>query len=284
MQTIQIPTGDTLDLILEQGDWNTCVSTLKQHSLTPCSARDLAYSRIQARERSHLANNNGFWTSNAHIYAPNGEILAVKASDSPLLQSPREATQAHREGREFSIASSLYNKLRERASDDAAKALSSGVLLFERPSSAPEHIPIEALQDHAYARFVFEDQITKYAAFLKDHKIKAVPLYTVPLDHASTQPSPFVRALWVGSLGDDSGLNAYVNLLYNLIGRVLGVARFPASAGLDTSKASVSQVAPAASQIESLVKDSVETEDFLIKGDKVYVGLPRGSIQHFVRE
>ena len=228
MKTINIPMGTMLRVYIHEGPWDQGVTALQKEGLSPCSAAQLAETRILSGRDSQLSTN-GFWTSEAHIYHPNTEILAIKASDSPLLQHPEEATQAHQKREEFPLEQKLYAALRERASEDPSIALKSGILLLKRASENPEEIPVEALIEHPYTRFILEEQAAPYASFLKDAGITSVPLLTVSAEYASKQNSPFVRALWMWSLCGRSELYAYGGyILSGRGGRVAGVRLVPA--------------------------------------------------------
>ena len=221
MKKITIPREDALEVYQFEGPWDKGVSALKSQGLDTITARDLAEARILGGANSPVSTR---WTWLAENFNYDKEdILIASREFSPLLQYPVEATDCHRQGKEFYLSPNDTEKLRRAASSDVNQAMKFGVLLLKR-SKVLSDIPVEAFGEEDVTSFLFRDKAKEYGRFLKENGINNVPLYVVDKAHAKEQGKVFSRALWAGSLYFISALVGY-DFLYYYGGRVSGVSR-----------------------------------------------------------
>ncbi|MEK6864601.1 MAG: hypothetical protein AABX27_04860 [Nanoarchaeota archaeon] len=219
MEKIKIPRGDALVVYQFEGPWDKGVSALKSKGLDAITLRDLAEARILGGANSSVSTR---WTWVAENFNyDKDDILIASREFSPLLQYPVEATECHRQGKEFYLSPNDTEKLRRAASSDVNQAMKFGVLLLKR-SKILSDIPVEAFGEEDVTSFLFRDKAKEYGRFLKENGIKNVPLYVV--DKAYVQKQAFSRALWAYCLYVNSALNGDDNLDSNS-GRVSGVRR-----------------------------------------------------------
>lgn len=158
----------------------------------PISADLNARLRIEQGKDAYVSRN-GNWTREGFIYVP-GEDKVRLVKESPILASPVEATQAHREGKEFyldSIPQQEHGIARE--------------LVLIRYDQKP--IPTNRFADEEITNFLFTTQAQAYGQFLKEVGIKQMPVWLVGKYHVSQQSKPFVRQCWFNGLDCDSGLD-----------------------------------------------------------------------------
>ena len=227
MDRLVIPAGERLEVYSHAGPFDKGIAALKAEGLELITARELAEARILGGS-DHPVSREGLWVAEHPIYRNNkqADVLVVDGAHSQLLKHPVEATDAHRDGKEFYIDQKVVGELREQATPDGKH----GVLLLPR-QAIRKAIAVEALADDAYARFLFRDLAGQYGQFLKDAGIMEVSVYVVDAGHAREQKQPFGRALWVYDLNliSRSGLDGDNLVLPLNDGRVRGVRRMSRS-------------------------------------------------------
>lgn len=165
---------------------------LEQDGYQIISLEQFARLRREQGKESHVANY-GAYVKEGFLYVPQRGIFLVR--NSPIMANAKEATQAHREGREFY----LTNEQVEEALKDFVQFKDS------------KAIPTNRFGDDERTRFAFREEAEKYGEFLKQAGIKEMPVYL-----ASVEKKPFARQAWLLRLvgGDRSALYGDVRGLY----------------------------------------------------------------------
>ena len=170
--------------------------------------------RIQEGINSDISRN-GNYTREGFLYVPGQPNKLVRKS--PILDSPVEATQAHRYGNEFYISQ-----------EQLEQVIGSG---FYELQDKTFYIPTNRFKEEGLTVFAFgttegknlnQDQrdAEEYGLFLKEAGIKEMPVWLVDRDYVNRQKGPFARQLWFDGLdsgsslnGDDWGLNCDCRVL-----------------------------------------------------------------------
>ena len=155
----------------------------KYSIITPEQFADL---RI-TRGADHSVSTNGAYTSMGVVLIPKkGRFLT---DSSLVMQNSAEATQAHREGKEFYVSN-----------EDAEKILAGGNVAISYRQS---EIPTSRFGDEEITNFVFGETAKEYGNFLKEAGINAVPLYLNDEQYVNSQAKPFANQLWLHRLVSD---------------------------------------------------------------------------------
>lgn len=234
MEKRTIPAAGALEVWSQNGPFDVGIVELRKPdesrqkpSLELITAEQLAIIRIRDGLASPFSTQ-GTWVAENYNYGKGraAEIVIASASLNPILKQPVEATNAHRQNKEFYLTDAVWKQLRAVAESDPYKAMKSGALLVRRKDLKSE-IPVEAFGETPETVFLFREQAQAYGNWLGVQGIKTVPQYSANADYAKKQPQSFGRALWVGDLGSRSVLSG-PNDLRDLIGWVRGVRFVPA--------------------------------------------------------
>ncbi|MBU1136606.1 MAG: hypothetical protein ABIG37_01360 [Nanoarchaeota archaeon] len=147
--------------------------------------------RIQEGKDAYVSKN-GNWTREGIVYIPNDNPKLVRIS--PILESAKKATKAHRHGKEFYPTKTQI----EKAVDSES---------FELPRKNFT-IPTNRFGEESLTVFAFEgeDNARKYGEFLKKVGINKMPIWLVGSNYVNKQEKPFVRQLWFNNFGGRSEL------------------------------------------------------------------------------
>ncbi len=146
--------------------------------------RDNAVLRMQEGANSFVSQN-GNWTREGVLYVPKKGIFLVK--NSPIMENAKEATNCHRNGKEFYLTD-----------EQVERALTDSIKLSDKAIST------NRFADNEITAFAFGDVARNYGEFLKENGIKQMPVCLDNLDN-----KPFARQLWFHNLDGDSVLNGY---------------------------------------------------------------------------
>ena len=131
--------------------------------------------RLRKQEgKDAYVSRNGNWTREGFVYIPEKGIFLTK--NSPIIDFPVEATQCHRQGREFYLND-----------EQIEKALADSVQIPENVKS----ISTKKFGEDKITVYAFGDIAQKYGDFLKDAGIKEMPIYLCNLEK-----KPFARQTW----------------------------------------------------------------------------------------
>jgi len=192
------------------------LSMLVKNGLELISLPQNAQLRIQQGKGAYVSQN-GNWVREGLIYTPKGKPKLVR--NSPILLSAKEATQAHREGKEFYQPNTNILE-------------SSLVDSIDFPEENTE-IPTNRFNSNTLMVYAFggEKEAQAYGEFLKEAGITNIPIWAVDKNYVNKQTQPFARQLWFGGLDDDgSGLIGGSRLVDD-DGRVRGVRLNSGEAG-----------------------------------------------------
>ncbi|MBN1377589.1 hypothetical protein JW949_04645 [Candidatus Woesearchaeota archaeon] len=159
--------------------------------------------RIQEREKAYISRN-GNWTREGVLYIPKEKPKLVR--NSPILESSKKATNAHRKDNEF------YPTKKQ-----IEKSLSDSIDFPEKTITVPTNrFDSEALTVYAFGG---EKEAKAYGEFLREAGIKEMPVYAVDKDYINKQNKPFARQMWFGGTIFGSPLASHWKLNYVRRGR-----------------------------------------------------------------
>lgn len=194
------------------GPFDRALNKLLQEDYeAPISLYDNAKLRIQ-HVRDHPISTDGNLVREDVIYVPNkGNFLTT---NSPISASPEEATNAHRQRKEFYLTPQQL----ELALQDSVEF---PLELIEIPTN---RFNSEELTIFAFGNGNAETAQT-YGDFLKNAGIIAMPVFVFDKHFVNAQDYSFAKKLWFGRLDNRSGLCGVVRGLHDDYGRVRGVLR-----------------------------------------------------------
>lgn len=190
------------------------------------SLQENARLRMQQGKDAFISQN-GNWVKEGVIYIPKKGNKLVR--ESPILYNSINATQAHREGKDFYPSKGYIDQVLSDSIDFPTKN---------------SEIPTNRFGENELTAWAFGDFAQAYGNFLKDSGIQSMPTWSVDQNYVNQQDKPFARQLWFDWLDGRSGLigdNWYLHCDF----RVRGVLQ--AAEG----SAAASQISTSPSQIES---------------------------------
>lgn len=185
--------------------------------------KEFARLRMAKRE-NHSVSLNGAYTSMGDVMIPKkGRYLT---NFSLVMEKPIEATQAHREAREFAVSN-----------EDAERALASGSVVVPYAQSS---VPTNRFGEDPITRFLFGELAQDYGTFLKEsrYEIQEMPLIFDSEATINAQKTPFANQLWLHGLVD-GGRSALLGSRYLIYYDVVrGVRYVEPRSGEDCAKKS----------------------------------------------
>lgn len=167
---------------------------LTERGHTLVSLEENARLRIQEGSEQDVSID-GNWVREGVLYVPGKGKFLTK--NSPVMQNPKEATDAHGKINDFY----LTGRQVEFALEDSVEL-------------SVKSIPTNRFGEDEITTYAFGVFARQYGEFLEEAGIDSMPIYTTYL-----QEKPFAGQLWFGSLGCGSGLsgssgglNGYVRL------------------------------------------------------------------------
>lgn len=144
----------------------------------------------------------GNYVSEAFVYDPKTELWYL-TKNSPIMQTPRKATSAHRNGQEFYLTDEQLQRALENSVQITDKSILTG------------RFGEDKLTD-----FAFGDVAKDYGLFLNNHDIQEMPIW-LPSDK---KEKSYSRPVWFYNLGNGSGLNGIIGALHYGV-RLRGIVR-----------------------------------------------------------
>ena len=141
-------------------------------------------------------SQNGNWVAEDFVYIPSKGIYMTNPENSQIMQNTKEATNCHRQGKEFYLTSKQVKNSLE------------GAFLIPDTLRALREVPTNRFADEGLTVFAFGEDAQAYGDFLKNAGINEMPIYKT-----SMQDKPFARKLGFLSLGLKSELNGINRLL-----------------------------------------------------------------------
>ena len=203
MDKLVIPVSDKqqLEVYSHLGSFYKGIAALRQEGLELITARELAEARILLGDYNHQMNRFT-WVAEHPVYLVDkqADVLVVDRAHSQLLGHPVEMMPTDPDlsnwfSVQFSIDQKVVDELRGIATLDGEH----GVLLLSR-KAVRRAVPVEALADNAYTRFLFRDMAGPYGQFLKEAGIKKVPVYICFAVYVRKKQQPFGLAFVVDDL------------------------------------------------------------------------------------
>jgi len=181
------PTG--IESAIVYAPFDKAKEALESKGYRIISLEENAKLRMQ-QGKDHYVSQNGNWTREGVVYAPNKGIFLTK--NSPIMANAKEATQSHRKGNEYFLTE-----------EQVEQALQDSVKLSKKS------IPTNRFKENEIANFAFGDVAEDYGLFLKDAGIKKMPVYLT-----NVSDKPFARQLWFRGLDLRSGLRGGKSVLF----------------------------------------------------------------------
>ncbi|MEK6893194.1 MAG: hypothetical protein AABX07_03235 [Nanoarchaeota archaeon] len=138
-------------------------------------------------------------------YVREGNLMVPKKGrfitrGSLVLAHPKEATQAHREGKEFYIT------------PEQAEILLTDAVEISYDAAA---VPTNRFGEDPVAIFLFGKNAARYGSFLRDVvKIDNMPLSFYGQEYINSKEQPFINQVWLAGLDDVSAVDGNWSLNY----------------------------------------------------------------------
>jgi len=172
------PTG--IESAIVEAPFDKAKEALESNGYRIISLEENAKLRMQ-QGKDHYVSQNGNWTREGVLYAPDKRIFLTK--NSPIMANVKEATQSNRKGNEYFLTEEQV----EQALQDSVKL-------------SKESIPTNRFKENEIANFAFGNVAEDYGLFLKDAGIKDMLVYVVNEDYINKQNKPFARQMWFRDL------------------------------------------------------------------------------------
>jgi len=147
---------------------------------------------------------DGEWVREGMLYIPNQGVYITK--NSPVMDFPKEATQAHREGKDFYLTDAQVKK----ALEDSLKIGARSILIplkNERPEKDDVFYGdtvINHFIDNPITDFIFGKQAYSFKNFLSGNmELKYLDM-SVDKEAFKESEKPFVRQIWFGGTNFDA--------------------------------------------------------------------------------
>lgn len=176
------------------GPFDEALTALGEQGYALISLEKNAGLRMQEGKDS-LVSQTGNWVKEGALYIPGKGGFITK--NSPILDDPQSATQAHRNSKEYFITD-----------EQVQRALESSVQV---PYIQSE-VPTKRFGEEGITNLVFGKNAKDHGLFLQDAGIIAMPLKFYSEDYVKGQGKPFANQLWVGGLGFGSELDGHWSL------------------------------------------------------------------------
>ena len=173
------PTGMASAYI--QAPFDKAKQALESEGYKIISLERNAQLRIQQGKDSYISRN-GNWVKEGFLILPNDKFYLTKLS--PIMENPKEATKAHKNGQEFYLND---NQIQE--------SLEDSVKITDRK------IPTKRFGENQLTVYTFGEQAEDYGLFLQDANIEEMPIWL-----PNSEDKAFSRPLWFWSLGGRSYL------------------------------------------------------------------------------
>ena len=185
--------------------FDRALAELQKNGYKLISLEDNAQLQIQ-QGKDHYISKNGNWVEEGVLYVPGKGRFITRCS--PILDHPRKATQAHRNGEEYFVSDSQVKKALEES--------------IQIPYDV-NAIPTNRFGKNAITMFCFGKNAKDYGLFLKDAGISDMSLWLNKESYVQKQEKPYANQLW---LGDISGrfvlVGNYEGFHHNLLSRGIG--------------------------------------------------------------
>ena len=154
------------------------------------SLEENANLRIQESQDSYVSRN-GNYTKEGVLYLPSkGRFLT---RNSPIMANPREATQAHRERKEYYLT------------NEQVEQSLQGSIPIKQGS-----IPTNRFKDEEITVYAFGKSAEEYGSFLGEGEDG---IQEMPISLANLEKKPFARQMWFWDLDNRSELDGYFGFL-----------------------------------------------------------------------
>jgi len=183
----------TIRSIIRYGVFDKVLKSLTEDGYEAISLIQNAESRIQ-QDKDARISIYGNWVSEGVRYVPMGKNKLLRIS--PMLESAKEATQAHRVGGEFYLT-------REQIEQSLTDSVDFPEETIEIPTN---RFDLEQLTIYAFGG---EKKARAYGEFLYDAGIEKLLIYAVDKDYVNEQKWPFVRQIWFRNLDGMSALYSF---------------------------------------------------------------------------
>ena len=141
------------------------------------SLQENARLRMQEGAKAHVSKY-GNWTKEGVLYLPKKGRFLTK--NSPIMTNAQEATECHRNGRDFYLTD-----------EQVQESLANSVELNEK------EIPTKRFGENEVTVYAFGEDAEEYGQFLKEQGINEMPIWL-----ADVKDIPFARQGWLGSVVD----------------------------------------------------------------------------------
>jgi len=200
MEIIQDVTRGKLHSAYAIRDFDKAKEALESKGYRIISLEEQAGLRVQEGADSGVSQR-GNWTKEGFVYVPSkGAFLTM---DSPIMANAKEATDCHRNGKDFYLTDEQV----EASLEGSIKVINT-------------QISTNRFADEALTSFAFGKNAKAYGEFLKENGINNIQFYL-----SDYQDKPFARQAWLCRVNsdDESGLDGDLRYLNYDSSEVRGV-------------------------------------------------------------
>ncbi len=144
--------------------------------------------RIEHGKEAEVSTR-GNYVGEGVLYVPNKGAFITRGS--LVMASPKEATDAHRNGQEFHVTPGQVGIV-----------ISDSVAVPYGETS----VPTNRFGDDEVTRFLFREVAKKYGEFLHEAGIEKMPLRFNSKEYADSKDKPYANQVWLARLAGGSGL------------------------------------------------------------------------------
>jgi hypothetical protein len=187
-----------LEMLFVEAPFDQAKSAIDSAGGKIATVQQVAQARMVGGKEHHVSQY-GSWTAENFIYNPEipAEVLVTPLELSPILKHASEATETHRNNKEYFIS-------KEDLADITKEAKEGKVFILENNDFK---IPVSKFAKDELAQFLFDKNAQPYASLLREAGIKEVPVWLVDdKAYVKKQKAPFARPLWFHDLDSRSDL------------------------------------------------------------------------------
>lgn len=203
------------DIGFAEGNWNECITQLKENNLEMLTARQLAELRMKHGRNSKYSQKD-VWLKEAVVYQPDGSLIMVPGEYNVLIADSKNATRLR--DAEYMLPHEGY-----------LSTLDMTKCLFLPRKEIPNRVLVKDLGSNPVACFLFGNLAGDYGKFLQEGNHRKMYFSVLGAKYARKQNHNFIRALALSQIFE--GVNfSFIwgndkNYLYNPHGSSFGLRK-----------------------------------------------------------
>jgi hypothetical protein len=203
-----------IDSAYVAGPFDQTLKALKSQGYKLISLEEKAGLRMQ-QGKDYDVSSQGNWVKEGALYVPGKGRFITR--HSTVLDHPKKATQAHRNGKEYFVSDEQVKMTLEDSVQVPYKVNEIPTIRFGEEMKMTledsvqviydvNEIPTDRFGEDVIAMFCFGKNAKDYGLFLKDAGISKMPLWFNEEDYVQEQGKPYANQLWLYGLNIESAL------------------------------------------------------------------------------